>query len=147
MASSNKTTISARERARQANARRLAEAQDRIKQTETDLVSFFDARDTAEKAGAEVDQKIERIRAEAAKKIAQAELDQANALSALKERGESAKSIAELTDLTAAEVGRLLKIVRPVGTAAPASNAAADRSDVPAAAGPPEALGSDSVAS
>ncbi len=50
------------------------------------------------------------MRVDAAIKITAAELEQATALRTIKDRGETVASIAEATDLSAAEVRKLLKL-------------------------------------
>jgi len=104
-----KSPVSARERARQATTRRLAAEQARLRKNENDLVTFFDAGKTTERIGADLEKKIHAIRDDAATKITAAELKQATALRTIKDRGETVASIAEATDLSAAEVRTLLK--------------------------------------
>jgi len=115
-----KSPVSARERARQATTRRLAGEQTRLRKNEYDLVTIFEAGKTSEKIGAEVEKKIHAIRDDAATKIAAAELKQATALRTIKDRGETVASIAEATDLSAAEVRKLLKRA-PTGATGTAS--------------------------
>ncbi len=59
---------------------------------------------------ADVEKKIQAIRGDAAIKIAAAELEQATALRTIKDCGETVASIAEATELSAAEVRKLLKL-------------------------------------
>jgi len=107
--STARSPISARECARQATTRRLAAEQTRLKQNEDDLVAFFDAGRTAEKVAGDVEKKMQAIRDDAATKIAAAEGEQAVALRAMKDRGETVASIAEATESSATEVRKLLK--------------------------------------
>jgi len=107
--STKRSPISARERARQATTRRLAAEHTRLKQNEDDLVAFFDAGRTAEKVAGDVEKKMQVIRDDAATKIAAAEGEQAVALRAMKDRGETVASIAEATEWSATEVRKLLK--------------------------------------
>ena len=104
-----KSPVSARERARQATTRRLAAENARLKKNENDLVTFFDAGKASERIRADLEKRIHAIRADAATKITAAELTQATALRTIKDRGETVASIAEATDLSAAEVRTLLK--------------------------------------
>ncbi len=104
-----KSPVSARERARQATTRRLAAEHARLRKNENDLVTFFDAGKTTDKIGADLDEKIHAISDDAAIKITAAELEQATALRTIKDRGETVASIAEATELSAAEVRKLLK--------------------------------------
>ena len=113
MASSNKATISARERVRKANAERLAAEQARLKKNEDDLVSYFTASADFDKAESDLEEKIRKLRAEAEEKKQSALHRQATALLDLKERGESTTSIAELTDLTEAKVRELIRLAKP----------------------------------
>ncbi len=87
-----------------------------MRKNEDGLVAFFDADKTSERIGADVEKKIQAIRGDAAIKIAAAELEQATALRTIKDCGETVASIAEATELSAAEVRKLLKL-------APASSA------------------------
>ncbi len=107
--STKRSPISARERARQATTRRLAAEHTRLKQNEDDLVAFFDAGRTAEKVAGDVEKKMQAIRDDAATKIAAAEGEQAVALRAMKDRGETVATIAEATECSATEVRKLLK--------------------------------------
>jgi len=107
--STARSPISARERARQATTRRLAAEHTRLKQNEDDLVAFFDAGRTAEKVAGDVEKKMQAIRDDAATKIAAAEGEQAVALRAMKDRGETVATIAEATECSATEVRKLLK--------------------------------------
>ena len=113
MASSNTSTISARERARAANAARLAEAQERLKKVEDDLVRFFKAQESREKIADDARARIERIREETDTKIADADRSGAAAIADLKSRGETVASIAQLTGLTTTEVNKLLRSTKP----------------------------------
>ncbi|WP_370185796.1 hypothetical protein [Rhodococcus wratislaviensis] len=113
MASSNKATISARERVRKANAERLAAEQARLKQNEDDLVAFFNSTADIEKADSDVEEKIRKIRAEAEQKKANALTRQAAAILGLKQRGESTSAIAEMTELSEARVRELVRLAKP----------------------------------
>ncbi|NMM92525.1 hypothetical protein B2J88_51280 [Rhodococcus sp. SRB_17] len=104
--------ISARERARSATAARLAEEQARIKQNEDDLAAFFKADENSDKARADADARITRIREETNEKLLASDATRASSLIALKGRGESVASIATMTGLTTAEVNKLLKLGR-----------------------------------
>jgi len=108
--STKRSPISARERARQATTRRLAAEQTRLKNNEDDLVAFFDAGRTAEKVAGDGEKKIQAIRNEAATKIDAAEREQAVAVRAMKDRGETVATIAEATESSATEVRKLLKL-------------------------------------
>ena len=69
-----------------------------MKQNEDDLVVFFDAGRTAEKVAGDVEKKIQAIRDDAATKIDAAEREQAVALRAMKDRGETVATIAEAAE-------------------------------------------------
>lgn len=130
-----KSPVSARERARQATTRRLAAEQARLRKNENDLVTFFDAGKTLERIVADVEKKIHAIRDDAATKITAAELQQATALRTIKDRGETVASIAEATELSAAEVRRLLKLVPASSTPSyEPTTAKLDPEDLPPAA-------------
>ncbi|SUH12169.1 Uncharacterised protein [Rhodococcus erythropolis] len=107
--------ISARERARSATAARLAEEQARIKQNEDDLAAFFKADENSEKAQADADTRIARIREETSEKLLASDATRASSLAALKSRGESVASIVTMTGLTSTEVNKLLKLARRSG--------------------------------
>ncbi len=140
--STKRSPISARERARQATTRRLAAEQTRLKKNEDDLVAFFDAGRTAEKVAGDVEKKIQAIRDDAATKIAAAEGEQAVALRAMKDRGETVASIAEATECSATEVRTLLKRSPAPASTPPAAaphdedppNTAEDDEELPPAA-------------
>jgi len=140
--STKRSPISARERARQATTRRLAAEHTRLKQNEDDLVAFFDAGRTAEKVAGDVEKKIQAIRDDAAAKIAAAEGEQAVALRAMKDRGETVASIAEATECSATEVRQLLKRSPAPASTPPAAashdedppNTAEDDEELPPAA-------------
>ncbi len=140
--STKRSPISARERARQATTRRLAAEHTRLKQNEDDLVAFFDAGRTAEKVAGDVEKKIQAIRDDAATKIAAAEGEQAVAVRAMKDRGETVASIAEATESSATEVRKLLKRSPAPASTPPAAaphdedppNTAEDDEELPPAA-------------
>jgi len=113
MASSHTSTVSARDRARAANAARLAEEQERLKKVEDDLVRFFKAQESREKIADDARVRIERIREETETKISEADRSGAAAISDLKSRGESVASIAQLTGLTTTEVNKFLRSTKP----------------------------------
>lgn len=113
MASSHTSTISARDRARAANAARLAEEQERLKKVEDDLVRFFKAQESREKISDDARARIERIREETETKIAEADRSGAAAIADLKSRGETVASIAQLTGLTTTEVNKFLRSTKP----------------------------------
>ncbi len=130
-----KSPVSARERARQATTRRLAAEQARLRKNKNDLVTLFDAGKTSERIGADVEKKIHAIRDDAATKITAAELQQATALRTTKDRGETVASIAEATELSAAEVRGLLKPVPASSTPSyEPTTAKLDPEDLPPAA-------------
>lgn len=112
MATSKKSAVSARDRARNASATRLAEEQKRVKLNEDDLVSFFQADQSISTISDDLTLKIEKLRRESADKIREAESDRQRAVLALKERGETVASIATMTELSPSEVNRLLKAAR-----------------------------------
>lgn len=112
MATSKKSAASARDRARNASAARLAEEQKRVKLNEDDLVSFFQADQSISTISDDLTLKIEKLRRESADKIREAESDRQRAVLALKERGETVSSIATMTELSPSEVNRLLKSAR-----------------------------------
>ncbi|MCW2093454.1 UNVERIFIED_ORG: DNA-directed RNA polymerase specialized sigma24 family protein [Rhodococcus erythropolis] len=112
MATSKKSAVSARDRARNASAARLAEEQKRVKLNEDDLVSFFQADQSISTISDDLTLKIEKLRRESADKIREAESDRQRAVLALKERGETVASIATMTELSPSEVNRLLKAAR-----------------------------------
>jgi len=140
--STTRSPISARERARQATTRRLAAEQTRLKQNEDDLVAFFDAGRTAEKVAGDVEKKIQAIRDDAATKIAATEREQAVAVRAMKDRGETVATIAEATESSATEVRKLLKRSPTPASTPPAAaphdedppNTAEDDEELPPAA-------------
>lgn len=107
--------VSARERARSATAARLAEEQARIKQNEDDLAAFFKADENSEKAQADANARIARIREETSEKLLASDATRASSLAALKSRGESVASIVTMTGLTSTEVNKLLKLARTAG--------------------------------
>lgn len=113
MASSHTSTVSARDRARAANAARLAEEQERLKKVEDDLVRFFKAQESREKISDDARARIQRIRAETETKISEADRSGAAAIADLKSRGESVASIAQLTGLTTTEVNKFLRSTKP----------------------------------
>ncbi|WP_230592131.1 hypothetical protein [Rhodococcoides fascians] len=106
---SNGGPVSARERARRANAQRLSEAQLRLKNQEQDLISYFDATRDEQKINDDVTSRIERLRRDAETKLAAAYKRRARALAELKKRGETYASIAALVDLSVPEATRLVK--------------------------------------
>lgn len=109
MTPSNSGPISARERARRANAQRLSDAQLRLKNQEQDLVSYFDATRDEQKINDDVTTRIERLRRDAETKLDAAHERRARALAELKKRGETYASIAALVDLSVPEATRLVK--------------------------------------
>ncbi|MCD2158228.1 hypothetical protein LQL77_31690 [Rhodococcus cerastii] len=113
MASSHTSTVSARDRARAANAARLAEEQERLKKVEDDLVRFFKAQESREKIADDARSRIERIREETETKIADANRSGAAAIADLKSRGETVSSIAQLTGLATTEINKLLRSTKP----------------------------------
>ncbi|ANS32652.1 hypothetical protein R1CP_40360 (plasmid) [Rhodococcus opacus] len=134
MASSNKATISARERVRKANAERLAAEQARLKQNEDDLVAFFNSTADIEKADSDVEEKIRKIRDEAEEKKANAVKRQATAILGLKQRGESTSAIAEMTELSEAKVRELIRLAKP--KTKPAAEPVAEPSPKPVSESP-----------
>ncbi|OZE32264.1 hypothetical protein CH278_15220 [Rhodococcus sp. 05-2254-5] len=109
MTPSNGGPVSARERARRANAQRLSEAQLRLKNQEQDLISYFDATRDEQRINDDVTSRIERLRRDAEAKLAAAYERRAGALAKLKNRGETYASIAALVDLSVPEATRLVK--------------------------------------
>jgi hypothetical protein len=109
MTPSNGGPISARERARRANAQRLSEAQLRLKDQEQDLILYFDATRDEQRINDDVTSRIERLRRDAEAKLAAAYERRAGALAKLKNRGETYASIAALVDLSVPEATRLVK--------------------------------------
>lgn len=109
MTPSNGGLVSARERARRANAQRLADAQSRLKNQEQDLIAYFDATRDERRITNEVTQRIARFRRDAQSKLDSAYRRRAEALAELKKRGETYSSIATLVDLSVPEATRLIK--------------------------------------
>ncbi|MBY4212635.1 hypothetical protein HQO27_01635 [Rhodococcus fascians] len=109
MSSSHNAQVSARERARQANAQRLAAAQSRLKDQEEDLISYFDATRDEQRTEDELHRRIERLQRDAQCKLEAARRRRAEALAALKGRGETYSSIAALVDVPVPEATRLVK--------------------------------------
>lgn len=109
MTPSNGGPVSARERARRANAQRLSDAQLRLKNQEQDLISYFDATRDELRINDDVTKKIERLRRDAETKLDAARERRARALAELKKRGETYASIAALVDLSVPEATRLVK--------------------------------------
>lgn len=109
MTPSNGGLVSARERARRANAQRLADAQSRLKNQEQDLITYFDATRDERRITDDVAQRIARLRRDAQSKLDSAYHRRAEALAALKKRGETYSSIATLVDLSVPEATRLIK--------------------------------------
>jgi len=144
MASSNTSTISARERARAANAARLAEEQERLKKVEDDLVRFFKAQESREKIADDARVRIERIREETDTKLADADRSGAAAIADLKSRGETVASIAQLTGLTTTEVNKLLRSTKPKQKSekSPADKTASKEDSSPAPAPTPASTSS-----
>ncbi|WP_280489870.1 hypothetical protein [Nocardia carnea] len=127
--------VTARKLARE----RMAKAQEARRQREQantdDLAEFFKSGERIEAAEAKRDAAI--AAAHAAFAAAEAgELDgQASALQRIKERGTSRGELVELTGLSAAQVGKLLKRPAAAGAASPASAAQATRAPADAGAG------------
>jgi predicted transcriptional regulator len=136
MASAHTSTISARDRARAANAARLAEEQERLKKVEDDLVRFFKAQESREKISDDARARIQRIREETETKIAEADRSGAAAIADLKSRGESVASIAQLTGLTTTEVNKFLRSTKPKQKSekAPADKTGSNEDSSPASA-------------
>jgi hypothetical protein len=109
MTPSNGGPVSARERARRANAQRLSDAQLRLKNQEQDLISYFDATRDEQRINDDVTKRIDRLRRDARTKLDAAYERRAEALAALKKRGETYASIAALVDLSVPEATRLVK--------------------------------------
>lgn len=109
MTPSNGGPVSARERARRANAQRLSDAQLRLKNQEQDLISYFDATRDEQRINEDVTKRIDRLRRDARTKLDAAYERRAEALAALKTRGETYASIAALVDLSVPEATRLVK--------------------------------------
>lgn len=109
MTPSNGGPVSARERARRANAQRLSDAQLRLKNQEQDLISYFDATRDEQKINDDVTSRIERLRRDAETKLDATRERRARALAELKKRGETYASIAALVDLSVPEATRLVK--------------------------------------
>ncbi|MDI9933158.1 hypothetical protein QM588_22295 [Rhodococcus sp. IEGM 1354] len=127
MTPSNGGPVSARERARRANAQRLSDAQLRLKNQEQDLISYFDATRDEQKINDDVTSRIERLRRDAETKLDAAYERRARALAALKKRGETYASIAALVDLSVPEATRLVKSTMVArATARPDIGAAAE---------------------
>lgn len=101
--------VSARERARRANAQRLSDAQMHLKNQEQDLISYFDATRDEQRINDDVTKRIERLRRDAKTKLDAAYETRARALAELKKRGETYASIAALVDLSVPEATRLVK--------------------------------------
>ncbi|MBY3988788.1 hypothetical protein HQO84_23265 [Rhodococcus fascians] len=109
MTPSNGGPVSARERARRANAQRLSDAQLRLKNQEQDLISYFDATRDEQRINDDVATRIERLRRDAETKLDATYERRARALAELKKRGETYASIASLVDLSVPEATRLIK--------------------------------------
>lgn len=109
MTPSNGGPVSARERARRANAQRLSDAQLRLKNQEQDLISYFDATRDEQRINDDVTKRIDRLRRDARTKLDAAHERRARALAELKNRGETYASIAALVDLSVPEATRLIK--------------------------------------
>ncbi|WP_207890903.1 hypothetical protein [Rhodococcus sp. Eu-32] len=115
MTSSNTAPVSARERARAANAQRLADAQSRLKSQEQDLISYFDATRDEDKVADDLAKRVARLQCDADAKLESARRRRADALAALKARGETYSSIAALVDLPVPETTKLVKSVLAAG--------------------------------
>lgn len=147
-----KATSSARERARKANAHRLADARERLKNQEADLVSYFDATHDEDKIEDDLAGRIDKLRSAARVKLEDARGRRASALAALKARGETYSAVARLVDLPVAEATKLIRSTRrepvPSGgavdkqSAAPRPDAGEDSAD-PATTAQDSALPSD----
>lgn len=147
-----KATSSARERARKANAHRLADARERLKNQEADLVSYFDATRDEDKIEDDLAEKIDKLRSAARVKLEDARGRRASALAALKARGETYSAVASLVDIPVAEATKLIRSTRrapvPSGgdveqqSAAPRPDAGGESAD-PAATAQDSALPSD----
>lgn len=118
MTSSNTGPVSARERARAANAQRLADAQSKLKNQEQDLISYFDATRDEDKVADDLAKRIARLQRDADAKLESARRRRAEALAALKARGETYSSIAALVDLPVPEATKLVKSARAAGSPA-----------------------------
>ncbi|MDZ7918158.1 MAG: hypothetical protein U5O16_41165 [Rhodococcus sp. (in: high G+C Gram-positive bacteria)] len=126
MTPSNGGPVSARERARRANAQRLSDAQLRLKNQENDLISYFDATRDEQRIHDDVTKKIERLRRDAETKLDAAYERRAEALAELKKRGETYASIAALVDLSVPEATRLVKSTMASRTGRPDIGSAAE---------------------
>ncbi|OZD70540.1 hypothetical protein CH263_06375 [Rhodococcus sp. 06-1059B-a] len=110
MDTSRSAAVSARDRARKANAQRLADAQSRLKSQEQDLVLYFDATRDEEKVEEDLGRRIARLQRDARAKLESARSRRAEALAALKSRGETYSSIAGLVGLPVPEATKLVKV-------------------------------------
>lgn len=107
-----RSTSSARERARKANAQRLADARERLKKQESDLVSYFDATREEDRIEEDLAERIDKLRSAARVKLENARGLRASALAALKVRGETYSAVASLVDLPVAEATKLIRSAR-----------------------------------
>lgn len=113
-----RSASSARDRARKANAQRLADARTRLKKQEDDLVAYFDATRDEDKVESDLAEKVTKLRRAAQTKLQDARGRRAAALASLKDWGETYSAIATLVDLPVAEATKLIRSIRSVQSAA-----------------------------
>jgi hypothetical protein len=102
--------VSAREIARKRVAAQREAQRRRDKDNETDLAAALAAADTVAAAEAVRDKAILAARSKCDDKIAGAHARMGAALAAIRDRGETVATLAELSDLTDGEVRRLIKL-------------------------------------
>ncbi|MCZ4553653.1 hypothetical protein [Gordonia rubripertincta] len=139
--------VSAREIARKRVAAQREAQRRRDKDNETDLAAALAAADAVAAAEAVRDKAILAARSKCDDKIAGAHARMGAALAAIRDRGETVATLAELSDLTDGEVRRLIKLHTDTAPtpAGHDSSGAAEVSAPPADPQPsaPQASGSD----
>lgn len=139
--------VSAREIARKRVAAQREAQRQRDKDNETDLANILAAADAVAAAEVVRDKAILAARSKCDEKIAGAHARMGAALAAIRDRGETVATLAELSDLSDGEVRRLIKLHTDTDTApaAPTEENVGTTSAAPADAPPatPGAGGSD----
>ncbi|MDJ0396181.1 hypothetical protein QMK17_22950 [Rhodococcus sp. G-MC3] len=120
---------SARDRARKANAQRLADARARLKKQEDDLVAYFDATRDEDKIEDDLAEKIAKLHRAAQTKLQDARSRRVAALASLKDWGETYNAIASLVDLPVAEATKLIRSIRSAQSPTAGNDLAASESE------------------
>lgn len=132
-----RSAVEARKLARENMAAKLKAQQERDRQNEADLTTFFELDATVAKAAEQRDAVITKAHADYVAATTGAQVGQAEALGKMKDRGLAESELAELTGLTLSEVRKTLK-AKPAVSAPVASPAKTENKPQPAAAEPAE---------